>query len=72
MDLPTIHELRIDAMNTTTPNLADEPTLPNRPPPKNEHGFLEDNYTKNYLEVCSYLSGDSFLANGSPKCSWIS
>ena len=25
-------ELRLDALNTTTPNLADEPTLANGPP----------------------------------------
>ena len=43
-------ELRIDALNNTTPNLADEPTLANGPP-QNENGFLEDNYTENYLEV---------------------
>ena len=43
-------ELRIDALNTTTPNLANETTLANGPL-QNENGFLEDNYTKDYLEV---------------------
>ena len=28
----TPHELRIDALNTATPNLADEPTLADGPP----------------------------------------
>ena len=31
MDAP-LSELRIDALNTTTPNLADEPTLASGPP----------------------------------------
>ena len=43
-------ESRIDALNAATPNLADKPTLANGPP-QNENGFLEDNYTENYLEV---------------------
>ena len=47
MDTPS--ELKIDALITATPNLADKPTLANGPPNKN--GFLEDNYTENYVEV---------------------
>ena len=43
-------ELSRDALNTSTPKLADEPTLANGPP-QNENGLLEENYTKNYLEV---------------------
>ena len=43
-------ELRRDVLNTSTPNLVDKPTLANGPP-QNENGFLEDNYTENYLDV---------------------
>ena len=48
--------------------MADEPTLANGSPspPEKEHGFPEDSYTENYLEVCSYLSGNPFLADGPP------
>ena len=39
-------ELRIDAGNTTTPDLADKPTFANGSPPVIEHRFLEYWYTK--------------------------
>ena len=36
-------ELRIDALNTTTPNLADEPTLANGPPGESRIDALNTN-----------------------------
>ena len=39
-------ESRIDDLNTATPNLADEPTLADRPPQLMEHRCPEYQYTK--------------------------
>ena len=44
MDLAPTESI-IDALNTATPNLADEPTLDDGPPPQIEHRYLELQYT---------------------------
>ena len=43
---PSPSELRIDAFNTATPNLADEPTLANGPLQSIENTCLEYYYIK--------------------------
>ena len=54
-------ELRIDALHTTTQNLADEPTLANGPPGESRIDAL-NTATPN-------LANKPTLANGSPKWS---
>ena len=53
-------ELRIDALNTATPSLADEPTLAHGPPSESKIDAL-NTATHN-------LADDPTLANGPPKC----
>ena len=58
MDPPS--KSRIDALNTTTPNLADEPTLANGPPSKSRIDAM-NTHTQN-------MADESTLADGPPKC----
>ena len=58
MDPPS--ELRIDALHTPTPNLADEPTLADGPPSESSIDAL-NTATPN-------LADEPTLANGPPKC----
>ena len=53
-------ELRIDALNTTTPNLADEPTLANGPPTGESRIDTLNTATPN-------LANKPTLANGPPQ-----
>ena len=68
MDLPS--EPRIDALNTATPNLADEPTLANGPPSESRIDAFNTT-TPNMADECSYLADKFSLANGPPSESRI-
>ena len=67
MDTPS--ELKIDALITATPNLADKPTLANGLPKEELISWRQLHWKlfRSNLEVCSYLSDKPSLANGPPN-----
>ena len=64
-------ESRIDALNATTLNLADEPTLANGHPPGEFRIVALNTTTPNLADECSYLADKPSLANGPPSESRI-